>query len=345
MMVSRPLYTPFVDVQAGVLADTRQHFAALQAAERRAAEYPGWMFWKKYPTGRNYLIHAYDRTGRGTMLGGETPENAERLERFKQEQQEAKLRLKFAKTRMEEHARFIKAARLNRFPRKAAAVVRAIEQDPARQVVVLDAHAFFAYESLLGVLFTPSLTGAESLVVALKMDGDPPVASEKGRGKATPTLAQLLRDADRSFTISEDHTSAATEAGFQVELLDLYDAAFTARLNPLGRSAPLVLTGPGHEPSPTIREMVIDQDGWPLGICVPDPRIFAAHQQLLAEEGEGGEEERARNRYRCEAVNEALRARRTPLPALQPLPDISDTARLGAILQELDLAGMQGVLR
>jgi hypothetical protein len=170
MMVVRPLYTPFVDVQAGVLADTPQHFAALQAAERRAAEYPGWMFWKRHPTGRNYLSHAYARTRRGTMLGGETPENAKRLERFKQEQQEAKLRLKFAKMQMEEHARFIKAERLNRYPRKAAAVVRAIEQGPARQVVVLDAHAFFAYESLVGVLFTPSLTGAESLVVALKMD-------------------------------------------------------------------------------------------------------------------------------------------------------------------------------
>jgi hypothetical protein len=186
------------------------------------------------------------------MLGGDTPENAQRLEQFKQEQDEAKLRLKTVKTRVAEHSR---------------------------------------------------------------------------------------------FALAEDGSTATSAAGMTVEFLDLVDASLTAGLNPHERTAPLRVTGLLHEPTPTFREMVIDQDGSPLEVTVPDPRVFAAHQYLLAEDGEQDSEARTQYRYLAEAVTEALRAKRLSLPPLEPFPEISDTARLGAILHDDVLAGKQEVHR
>lgn len=345
-MVTRPYFTPLVEAQHGVLTDAQKLFAALRRAQAGVAEYPGWMFWKRYPTGRNYLVHAYDRTGRGTTLGGETPENEQRLEQFKQGQEEAKDRLKIAKQRVAEHGRFVKAARLNRFPRRAAAVVRALDQDPARKAVVVDAYALFAYELLLGVLFAPSLIEIDTLTVAVQVNAPGAATAENEMAEKGPTLVELLQLADRTFVLDEVAGSAISEAGLRVQVLDHLDAGFTTRLNPLSRSAPLLLMGPRQEPAPTIRETVIDQDGSPLEVSVPDPRVFAAHQYLLAESDEGSVEDRARNRYLADAVTEALQARQANLPPLEPFPNISGTARLGAILHDVVLAGTkQGALR
>lgn len=346
MMVTRPLFLSLADAQREVLANARDCFAALGEAQARAAEYPGWMFWKRYPTGRNYLVHAYDRTGRGTMLGGETPENALRLEQFKQEQEEAKLRLKMAKERVSDHARFVKAARLNRFPRRAAAVLRAFNDEPGRKPVLLGAYALYAYELRLGQLFASALLDADSLSIAL--DTDDETSATPGEGSApkrtTRTLAEILRSADRSFELGDDRQSAISGAGLKVEFLNLVDAALTARVNKLERSAPLLLNE-RSEPTPTRREMVFDQDGIPLEVTVPDPRLFAAHQQLLAEQPDLDPDARERHRYLGTAVSEALTASRPNLPSLESLPELPETARLAALLHHNVLAGKQGAHR
>lgn len=335
MMVTRPYFTEFVDAQREVLADARKLYEALRSAEAVAAAYPGWMFWKRYPTGRRYLVHAYDRTGRGTTLGGETPENEQRLEEFKQEQEEAKTRLKIMKQRAKEHARFVKAARLNRFPRTAAALLRAIERDPARKPVVVNAFALFAYELRLGVLFAPRLIEIDTLTVALHSNT---AASEGELSETRPTFAQFLHQADRTIALDEKAMIAVSDAGLRVHFLDHEDAAFVAEAGPLARSHPLTYTGPDRDPAPIIREMVIDQDGAPLDIAVPDPRVFAAHQYLLAESVEVAPESRARHQYLADAVTEALHAQQGRLPPVEPLSSTSATTRLGTILNDVVLA-------
>lgn len=345
-MVIRPLSIPLAEAQAEVLADTREHHAALRAAQDRLAEYPGWMFWKKYPTGRSYLVHAYDRTGRGTTLGGDTPENTRRLEQFKHEQDEAKQRLKVMKERMTDHGRYIKAARLNRFPRRAGAVMRALAAAPERRAVLLGAHALFAYELMMGVLFTPALTEDAPLVIALETDQHQAAPAETPAAEKAPaTVAEILKQADRSFVMEEGGGVAVSKSGFRVELLDHADAAFTARRNPLERSAPLIISGLRNEPGPTMRALVIDEYAWPLEVTVPDPRVFAAHQSLLAQSEELDADKREMARYIAEAMTEALRARRPKLPPLEPFPSISDTATLGAILNDTVLAGKQEIHR
>mgnify|MGYP001613471959 CR=1 FL=1 len=88
----------------------------------------------------------------------------------------------------------------------------------------------------------------------------------------------------------------------------------------------------------TISEIVIDQDGLPFEIRVPDPRLYAAHKRWLSEQPNRPPGKRDRDRSQSEAVADLVLTRKPVLSPLPPLPDNPDAARLGTILRNLDLA-------
>lgn len=337
MVITAQSWTSLTDTQTKVYADACQYFEVYRDAARRAAEFPGWMFWKRYPGGKDYLVHAYDRTGKGTTLGGRSPENEARLEAFKTQQSEAKLRLKIARDHLAEHARFCKAARINRVPRHAAAVIRAFsEKASSVELMVVGTHALYAYEALSAVYFLPAVMETQDLDV-LWDSSERLIATVAGKTSepVMPTTLEILRTVDSMYTRNEERTfQARNAAGFSVDFLAANEASPG---NKSERITPLVVTGLDALMAATISEIVIDQDGLPLEIRAPDPRLFAAHKVWLSERPDRHPGKRDRDRSQSAAVADVLHKRRPALPPLPPLPDNPDAARLGAILHHMDL--------
>jgi hypothetical protein len=332
-------WTPLTDTQSRVYGDARQYFEVYRDAVRRVAAFPGWMFWKRYPSGRHYLVHAYDRTGKGTTLGGPSPENEARLQEFKTQQSEAKLRLKIAKDHLAEHARFCKAARINRMPRHAAAIIRAFdERAPSAQLLVAGTHALYAYEALSDVQFLPALMETKDL--DLMWDSSMrriATAAGKTSEALELTMIEILRTVDGTYTRNQERTfQARNAAGFSVDFLEVSGMVPTKSSD---RIEPIAAAGLDALLAETISEIVIDQDGMPLEIRVLDPRLFAAHKRWLSERPDRRPGKRDRDRSQSEAVGEVVRTRKPPLPPLPLLLDNPDAAGLGSILHEMDLAG------
>lgn len=332
-MVTTDLSTPLSDTQGQVLADARQQFDLYRAAQQRVAEFPGWMFWKKYPSGRNYLVHAYDRTGKGTTLGAESSENEAKLVAFKTQQADAKLRFKMAKEKVAEQARFCKAARINRVPRLLASIVRAFSATGV-QALVMGSSALYVYEVLYRVQFSSPLLEPAKLTLVLRSSGSDPSAQGTSIPNRAHAPSEILRSIDQSFTKSGEVIS--NNAGFTVEFLELVDATPKTRSNMLEENAAGLLMG--IDPVAAVTEVVIDQDGLPLEMRAPDPRFFAANKRWLSEQESRSPGERERDRLQSDAVAAVVRTGTVALRVLPKLPDNSDSARLGSILRELDLA-------
>src|SRR5258708_4729211 len=87
-------WRPYIEDEVAVLRRARELFQACIQAVGAVAEFPGWMFWKRYPNGREYLVRAYDRKGRGTTLGSRSDVTESEYLQFKNRQTEAKMQLK-----------------------------------------------------------------------------------------------------------------------------------------------------------------------------------------------------------------------------------------------------------
>ena len=159
-------WSPLTSNQVRTATDARQYFDVLTSAEAELASYPGWMFWKKYPNGREYLVHALDRTGKGTTLGARSEETEVRYAEFKDAQTKIKLRTRLARDHVDAQARFVKAARLNRLPRAAADVARGFESAGLQdEFLVVGTHALYAYEAIADVMFLPHMMETQDMDV------------------------------------------------------------------------------------------------------------------------------------------------------------------------------------
>lgn len=201
------------------------------------------MYWKRYPNDREYLVRAYDRTGRGTTLGSRSEVTESQFLQFKARQVEAKMQLKLARDNLKLHARFAKAARLNRVPRDVAAVLRACAEIGGPSVKVVSAHALYAYEALAEVLIEPRLMAADTLELELEGEG----------GDDAADLEAALLSADPTYRRAGDDSEWVNGGGMVVR-----------RRDPSTEVAPASLS-----------QIVIDQDGMPLEMRVGDPLEYA----------------------------------------------------------------------
>lgn len=253
------LWRPRSAPERQVAAETRRLFTAYEQARVAAAALPGWMYWKRYPNDREYLVRAYDRTGRGTTLGSRSDVTESQFLQFKARQVEAKMQLKLARDNLKLHARFAKAARLNRVPRDAAAVLRACAEIGGPSVKVVSAHALYAYEALAEILFEPRLMSSESL--ELEVEG------EDGGGAAGVEAALL----------SADPTYRRAGDGF--EWINAGGMVVRSRRNPPAEA------GSDLAAPAALSQVVIDQDGMPLDMKVGDPREFARSTKSVENAG------------------------------------------------------------
>jgi hypothetical protein len=320
-------WLPLNDTQVRSTTDLRQYYDLLVLAETQLAQYPGWLFWKKYPNGREYLVHAYDRTGRGTTMGSRSSKNEAHFQAFKTGQDDAKMRVKLAREQLVEQARFAKAARINRFPRQATQVLRAFaDQGWQKNFLVAGTHALYAYESLADVHLIPRILETADLDLLWDVKERLTVVVKGEDQDADPALGALgvLKKADKTYTRNEERTFQAINAShFVVDFLRPLEPMEPPLIGEDDRLNPMALKGLDWLLTGAMDVVVIDYEGLPMTVKVPDPRIFAAHKLWLSERLDRKPGKRDRDAAQAETVAALIKERRPVLPSLPAVEELT----------------------
>jgi len=268
-------------------------------ARSQSRAFKGGMHWKKI-RGRQYLYRYRDRLGHGESLGPRGEETAQLFIRFTRDRREATARLRRERLRLQEQARFCRAALINRVPRATARILRHLEEHPAGgNLLVIGTAALYAYTGGAGVVLEPpDLLAAAHRSLALAGAGE----------MSWEELLRLLRRADRSFApLPGGECRAANRDGFLVTLLKLgvRRPGIQKTITVPGAREPLPpAAGDLHflTAAPKFPQVVIGKDGGPATMVVPDPRAFALNRLWWSRQ-EGWEgTRRARGRSQALAV-------------------------------------------
>jgi hypothetical protein len=269
-------FQEFTPGQQRTYAEALEVYAAFREAEKAIRAFRGGRHWKRIK-GRDYLYQYFDRLGHGQSLGPRSPHTEALWAAFSKGRQAAAARLKEERRQLAEQARFCRAARLTRLPRLAAKILGLLGRREAggEPLVVIDAHALYAYEFAAGAFLQGPRTAdlLDQGGLGLTLFGDLP----------PDDLLALLLKADRSFALGASAGLTATNRqGFQVRIL----APGTPAASP-SESAAAARAAAGNLSqllaAPLFSQVVIGQDGLPVPMVVPDPRAFALHRLTLSE--------------------------------------------------------------
>jgi hypothetical protein len=277
-------------------------YQAYLEALQQGRRFKGGMHWKKI-RGREYLYRYRDRYGHGDSLGPRSEHTEQLFGDFSRERQEALDRLQTQRLRLQEQARFCRAALIHRVPRPVAKILRRLEQDELGQnLLVISTTAVYAYEFAAGV-FLPGFARGDLLNEAHRR------LILAGEGKSSwDDLLRLLRQADRSFApVPGEGCRAVNRDGFLVRLLK-------SEVRRPGRQKPVTVSG-AREPlppeagqfqslltAPRFTQVVIGADGGPATLVVPDPWAFALNKLWWSQQEDREEGRRARDRRQALAV-------------------------------------------
>ena len=271
--------------QRRIFIDTGQLYHTYQAALVTSESYKGGMHWKK-AKGREYLFKTTDRFGNGKSLGLRSPKTEKIKKEFQTKNKEAKDRVSNLKNKLEDQAKYVKAARIQRVPVTLSRILRVLERQKllGKNIQIIGTNSLYAYESMAGVFLDREVTATQdadilwdirpklTMVTADKMGG----------------FLDVLRKADRTFepTIPKGYR-AANKDGYLVDLIKAEprppsklekkqmgseDDLSAAEINNLQ----WLLS------SKRITQTVIGEDGLPAQLVVPDPRAFAIHKLWLS---------------------------------------------------------------
>lgn len=262
----------------------------------------GGMHWKKI-RGRDYLYRYRDRHGHGESLGPRSEPTEGLFADFARERREVAARLRRERQRLQEQARFCRAALIHRVPRLPAKILRRLEQhEIGGNLLVIGTAAIYAYEFAAGVFLEPG--GSPDLLAASRRRLTLVAAGEISWDE----LLGVLRRTDRSFApLPGGECRAANRHGFRVTLL---------KTGGPGPGKQKTITVPGaREPlppaagnlhfltaSPKFSQVVIGQDGAPATMVVADPRAFALHKLWLSQQPDREGLKRRLDRHQALAV-------------------------------------------
>jgi hypothetical protein len=276
-------YTEMGTDQARIFIDASQLYDAFREAYRNAYAYRGGMHWKK-AKGKQYLFRSRGGYGAGKSLGPRSPETEHIYQKFHQNSAAAKARLKNLKRKILEHARYCKAAKINRVPDIVTKILRELDQRKllGDHIKIVGTNALYAYEAAAGVRFDSGLIATmdvdllwdvrKRLMLAIKEDGDP------------GDFIDVLRKADKTFQIfQKQRFRVVNKDGFMVDLLKAMPSRMTDKeRDRIGGKDDLaaveVMNLSWLLSSPKFEQVVIGKDGIPARMVVPDPRAFALHK-------------------------------------------------------------------
>ena len=273
--------------QARQAIDAAQVFSAYRAAKAELdTRFAGSMSWKAI-AGGSYL---YRKTGGSSRsLGPRSAETEQTFERFRAGRTRQRDLVGGLAQRLDEMAPVNRALGLGRMPVIGARILRLLDGAGllGRAVVVVGTNALYAYEAMAGVQIEGGLMATADVDLLLDARTKLRIAAP---GLSQEGLIGLLRTADTSFTPTGRRSyRAVNRDGFMV---DLVTPARRDEVSAAGRTGfdggeddlqAVAIEGLAWlVNSPKCTAVVLDERGYPLALCVPDPRSFALHKAWLA---------------------------------------------------------------
>jgi len=264
--------------------DAKQMMEALEDALSRSEQFKGSMAWKKV-SGNSYLYRKQSSYADWKSLGPDSEENRKRYDAFVEGKQSAKERLSSIKENMDIRAKFAKAAGINRVSVIIANLCRQIEKSGLSGAVsVVGTNAIYAYEEMAGCRVVSGLLATRDL--DFLWDSKKKIyllAEEEASG-----FMDIIKKVDKSFERSKELYRAINSDGFMIDLIkaEQKDMRVDDR-DQLGNIYDLKASGIGSLKwlisSPKVDAILIDRQGYPFRMSVPDPRCFAIHKLWLSE--------------------------------------------------------------
>lgn len=301
-------YSAYQPEQAKVVTNTHQLFGALEALRSQARHVEGSMHWKGI-AGREYLYRAYSH-GKNHSLGPRSAETESLKVSFDERKATHKARETNLKEQLSLHAAYVRANRLNRFPRTAARVIRAlqVQQVPYR---IIGTNALYAFEARAGVLIEPEhLATADIDVLMDARQGVRIAAQVKPEG-----LLSLLKRTDRSFERLSDAAytfCAANQKGYRVDFITqgnsdpLHINDFERLLDSDDLTPVTIESLKWLVASPHFEAIVFDDRGMPLRLATVDPRAFALHKWFTSQRADRDPVKRQRDAAQARLVASLL---------------------------------------
>jgi hypothetical protein len=263
--------------------NTEQLFENYRSAQTHASSYTYGMRWKTVRN-KDYLFKDRDRSGNGKSLGPRSAETEAVLASFSASRVDAQERLNLITEKIKEQARLNKALRINRVPDVVARVLRELDRAGVyEEFTVIGTQALYGYEAAGGAQFILELLASGDIDLLYDTRRKLTVVSEKFDGNG---LLGLLKKADKTFECVQKNSYRAANAGqFMVDLV-VAPRGMQSPENVTFAESDLVATEvPGLQwllNSSKLDAVAIDEDGWPVPMRVPDPRVFALHKMWLS---------------------------------------------------------------
>jgi hypothetical protein len=304
--------------------NSRQRFAAWQAAQAKVAQFKGSMVWAS-DNGAEYLVRsAYDpKTGlrRQKSLGPRSPETERLKAQFDGGRDKAKRRADELRELLDRQASINRAVGLGRMPLIGARIVRALDAGGflGKGIRIVGTNAIYAYEAAAGILVEAGLTSTED--IDLLFDARAQIRLAANMPVSERNLMNLLRKVDRSFDRDANTFRAVNRDGYLVDLIkpaavppwknepDNISGAAGEDLNAVGIEGLDWLQN-----CPPFEAVVMDERGTPLRLMAPDPRAFAIHKLWVSERPDRSALKRQRDRGQAQVVGQIVARYLTHLP-------------------------------
>jgi hypothetical protein len=281
------MYTVLSDNQARMLTDTRQLAEAAAHAYEVRDRFRGSMTWRTV-NGADYLVRITDSKGGQKSLGRRSPENEDIYHAFMSSKAAASQRVKTIDARLDEQARFNRAARIGRVPRLAARLLRAIDRAKllGRGVMVIGTNALYAYEAEAAVHIDRDQTATGDVDLLWDVRQRLQLSGED----VSAGLIGILKSVDPTFERIISYRAANAD-GYFVDLIrptptppELDDGKHSISGRPDGDLEAAEIEGLWWlKNAPALSTIAVAEDGYPVSMSVPHPLAFAAHKQWLSQ--------------------------------------------------------------
>jgi len=257
-----------------------QAYEAHLELRQKSEELAGGVVWRKIRRGE-YLIRVLDGYGHVRSLGPRSPETEKLYSDFTRQKKSVKSAVAETKAELERRARFCIAAGVNRVPNLTARIIRRLDDLKllGDHLVILGSNAIFAYEMKAGVYLKSGLMQTDDLDTLL--EENPPLQLA-GRISKMGFLG-ILKKVDKTFEISSERSFRAVNS--RTFMVDLIKPPARKR-SKIGSGRDLVASSiEGLQwlaTAPKMTQIAIGEDGFPVRLVVPDPRVFALHKLWLS---------------------------------------------------------------
>ena len=310
--------------------NSQQRFQAYQAAAARRKSFRGSMVWSTR-RGNDYLLRVgYDKAGKRKQVSlGPRDEKTEATKaEFERKREEAEQGLHAIQTAMTRQAAVNRALGLGRVPSLSARILRLVQALGllGAGIRVLGTHAIYAYEAAAGVHIDPGLTATDD--VDLLLDARRRLSFVATEDVEGASLIRLLRKVDKSFVRTDQTFRAVNDEGYLVDLVKpLREPPWAKKSAQIGAdaddlSAVEIVGLSWLESASAFEATAIDEQGQPLQILAPDPRVFAVHKHWLSKRPDREPIKRQRDQKQAQCVADLV------ISYLPQLPFDADDLRM-----------------